>query len=58
MLVGHSLIMKLTELGRKQVIENHGKDELGKIDELGKWLSEISVCCLSGGMAFRSPAPM
>ena len=52
MLVGHSLIMKLTELGRKQVIENHGKVELGK------WLSELSVCCLSEGMAFGSPAPM
>lgn len=51
MFVGHGLIMKLTELGREQGIENHAKVKLGK------WLSELSVCCLSGGMAFGSPAP-
>lgn len=37
MFVGHSLIMKLTELGREQVVENHAKVKLGK------WLSELSV---------------
>lgn len=52
MFVGHGLIMKLTELGREQVIENHAKVKLGK------WLSELSVCCLSEGMAFGSPAPI
>lgn len=40
-----------TELGREQVVENHAKVKLGK------WLSELSVCCLTGGMPFGSPAP-